>query len=482
MSVGLAASGCNMASHYESAANVGASRVELTPQFKDTDDTELMARLGNKPAARVVDNKGRPLPKRAQPAPKRVAAFKADKIEARALESAYSPPTTPKTVDAQALRSTVDGRSEFASTYDSNVLALNDAFTNKEDYHRTVAEIENTVSARCRRILAETGIATTLLRSPTITANIDTSENYGIAASYDFVDLQRANLQEELAIAQCYRAAVSVKLTQLLVTSTQSLTRAGFLAKANALRKARRSFVGIRGRINTAVNDGTLTMLRATTLRQYMDQISTGEARARGEAARREVVDRILNRSFKDLDRQLVAAEARIHDIEARARTADAIKVRGQVSYGGQTDLGLGTNQTAVLAGGRNTELRGTLQVSVRLGAFSKRRHELEEVARSARQAQHLEKDSGVLWRAGELARANKRVLANLRKQRQDIVRALKQAQSNSRRVNRALEDDLLMPQLRARIDVLALKANLAGLDATIADTVRIERKLKFKN
>lgn len=504
---GLTLSACNPASHYESAANIGKSRVELAPLLTEDDlVSEPKARQQRKSVTPTV--KTRPVVRRAESGAakqKTALAKPGEKSELRpsllavltGKKQAAAKDVQPKggvetdldlnkaitTTHAFAANGKQADLSKWSDLRRMNVQALEDAFRPNGDYFRTVKQIENTSSAKCRRILAETGITTTLLRSPSLSANIDDDANYGFGASFDFVDLQRANLEEELALARCYRLAIGTRLTQLLVSSSQALTRSGYLAKAHVLRSKRGQFRQIRQEIEGSVATGNLTLLHATTLRQYLDQVATGEAKARGEASRREIVDRLIKRSFKGLDKQLVSAERRIADIERRRRTVDAIKVRGQLSYGNKANFGTDTSGgsfSSTSNSGRE-EVSGTVQVSLRLGAFYKRRHELENVLQESSGAQHFEVDSGIFWRTSEMAKANERALSNLHVQRRELLRAIAQAERNARQVAKEYAEDLIMPRLRAKIDLISLRANLAGINATIADTKRINKKLRYK-
>lgn len=477
--------GCNYASHYESAANVGKSRVELTPLYSDSDDLSLApAPKAKRPVVRRADVKtvsaayapaGKPPKSRLFASITPPSAGDDTQLTMEPLE-----PSIPETRgDATRKQSggTVEGKVGLRATVDKGIVTLEDAFAKHNGSYRTTQQINHTLSARCRLVLANTGISTAILRSPTLSGNIDTDANYGIGLSFDFVDLKRADLQEELALAKCYHIAISVKMTQLLVSSSQSLTRSGFLAKAQQLRKAAPQLKRYRRQIGAALNSGNLTETRAAILRQYIDQMRSNEAKARGEASKRELVDRMLKRGFANLDSQLVAAERRVHDIQARIRTVGAVTLRGEVNYGGSTDLS--TNGSTL--SGHNGELSGSLKVAVRLGALSERRHQLEEVARRARVDALSEQDVGVLWRTAELAKANDRGLNALYAVRRDLKAGLKQARRNTRRVPTAFEEDLFMPRMRARIDILILQADLAGVNATIADTKRINAKLRFK-
>ncbi len=356
--------------------------------------------------------------------------------------------------------------------------ALRQAFRPNSEFRMSTAQIENVVSARCRRILADTGIETEILRSPTLSGNVTTDKDFGIGASFDFIDLKRANLKEELALARCYRNVVTLKLSQLLVTSSQASTRAGYLAKARILGSGRGEFSKIKRSINNAVNNGIITGSRAAILRQHLSQARLEEAKARSEASRREIVDRILNKNFKDLDQNLITADRRIYDIEERMRTVDAIKIRGSINYNVIDQNGTPLVRPIT---GRSSGVTGKINLSIRLGAFSRRRQELERISRNARVEQNYEEESGTLWRINELAKSNKSMLSGLYQQRAQLQKALNEATRNSRASDAEFEEELVPARIRGRIDALSLRANLAGVNATIEDIKAVNLKLRFR-
>ncbi len=360
----------------------------------------------------------------------------------------------------------------------TNREAIKAAFRSNNEFYRSAGEIENTLSAQCRKILADTGIQTGILRSPTLSANVTSDKDFGIGASYDFVDLKRANLQEELALARCARTAVTVKLSQLLVTSSQASIRAGYLAKAASLRKGRREFSRIARSISGALNEGGITGSQAATLRQHLNGVKLEEAKARSEASRREIVDQILSKSFRSLDQNLIAADRRIHDIEERMRTADVFKIRGSINYNAVDASGSPLIRPIT---GRDNGVTGKIKISVRLGAFSKRRHKLEQISRGSRVDQHYEKETGALWRTKELAQVNRMMLSGLKQQRTIVRNALAEAKRNARVVDSEYEEELVLARIRGRIDVMRLKAELVGITATISDVKMMNRKLRFQ-
>ncbi len=357
----------------------------------------------------------------------------------------------------------------------SNGEALAAAFRSNSEFYRGTGEIKQELSSRCRRILSDTGIETASLRSPTVSANLTSDYDYGFGASYDFIDLKRANLKEELALARCLRSSLSIKLTQLMVTSSQSSTRAGYLARARILRKNRSEFLKIKRAISNGLNRGVLTVSRASSLRQHLNQAMSAEARARSEASRRMIVDRILKKNFRALDHRIVASERRVHDIQERMRTVDAFKLRGSISY----NIHNQGDPTIVRA--ESAGVTGKVKLSIRLGAFSKRRHNLEQISREARVDGYSEAESGAFWRTNQMVSANQQMISGLRKQRVDVNRALTQARHNTVNPGVEYEEELLPARIRGRIDAINLTATMAGIDATIADMKSMNSKLRYQ-
>lgn len=327
----------------------------------------------------------------------------------------------------------------------------------------------------CQRILAEAGIESTILRSPSLKGSVNSDKDLNIGASYDLVDLRRANLKEELAAVRCVRDSVAAKLSQLLVTSNQSLSGAGYMAQSRVLDSHEPDIRRIDRDISSNLNEGLLTRVRAESLRQYLQQLRSKSAKMEGEASRRTAVDRLRQQSFLDLDRQLAAAEQRIHEIEERVRTADAVQFKTTVDYSQRGD---DSDDITISEDG---EVSAKIAVSMRLGAFRPRRYELEEIARQSRVDSLYEVNRGALWQTQEIARSHVSVLSSLKKQRHNVAKALVSARTNARKGASSYEPEMVAARLKAKIDVLKLKAELAGLDATISDTKRWNSKLSFR-
>lgn len=329
-------------------------------------------------------------------------------------------------------------------------------------------------SARCRQILAQAGLDATMLRSPTVSATLDQDGRGGMSVGYDVLDVRRARMKVELAQVQCDRYEASVRLAQLLVTSTQALSRAGYLAKANYLARNRSALKRVQRRAVVAVNQGLVTVHASNAIRQRINTVIGQEARTRGEAERREVVDGIQVKSVRNVDQKLLVYERRIYELKKALRRTDAfeVSINGGYNYDSQDD------PFSVDAG---NDLYAKVKVGVRLGVFHPDRSSFEEELKASRMDALYEANTGALWRADRLSGVNGRVLRNLQMQRKQVASALKEARRTVAASAGADDPWLVSSGLRSRIDIVALGAELAGLDATIADVARLDRKLRFK-
>ena len=343
------------------------------------------------------------------------------------------------------------------------------------DGRTKLERITNTVSASCRRILAEAGIDTTLLRSPTLNGSINSDEDISLGASYDLLDLHRANLTEELAAVRCARDDAAAKLAHLLVTSSHSHSQAGYRAKAEHLNASRSEIASIKRDIDAGLEEGNLTVFRATALRQGVRNLEAEAARAEGEANKRHIVRHIQGQSYKDLDTRLAEAEQRMQEIERKMRSSDALKFKTSIDYSRRGD----SSDDVTIS--RDGEVTAKISVAVRLGAYSPHRYELEDVALQARSASLHEANRGLLWRSQEAARVNKTVVSSLQQQRAKLMTALAAAQESARAGAGGDQSELLDAALKGRIEVVRLGAELAAMNATFADSGYLNQKLTFQ-
>jgi hypothetical protein len=324
--------------------------------------------------------------------------------------------------------------------------------------------------AWCRYLDANARAQSTILRSPTLAADVNDNGNGGINISYDFIDLARANLKEETARIQCQRYLASSRLATMMLVAPQSLTLAGNRAKASYLKSKRGALSSIKQKIKQHITNGDMTVQLATALMQQVELVSSTEHQARAEAQRRQSIGNLGTGSMIGLDTELENAERLLQEVDRRSRSFEAVKVSFSAGYGYQGDSGLTTNSGY-----------GKIKLSYRLGAMSPTRHEYEDIAAEARVAALHETNRGMLWRSNEMSRAIVRALGGLMAQKKQLVRAIADARRNSVLYIKGYENEMLLPQYRGQIDSIALGAQLRGINATILDMRRIERNLRFQ-
>ncbi|MEL6752372.1 MAG: hypothetical protein AAFO70_09860, partial [Pseudomonadota bacterium] len=127
-------------------------------------------------------------------------------------------------------------------------------------------------------------------------------------------------------------------------------------------------------------------------------------------------------------------------------------------------------------------DLYAKVKMSVRTGALRARRAALEDELEQARIDGLSEEETGVFWRAEALRTANAATLRSLVGQRQELAAAMAAVRRNRALASGSGETDLIALDLRSRVDSIAYAADIAGLDATIADTRRLDSKLRFRN
>ncbi len=328
----------------------------------------------------------------------------------------------------------------------------------------------NRNSAWCRYLDANARAQGAILRSPTISGDINDGGNGGVSVSYDFVDLARARLKEETAEAQCRRFLVSNKLARMMIIAPQSLTLAGNRARADYLKSKRNELNSIKRKIKRHITNGEMTVQLGTALIQHAETVASVEHRARAEVLRRQAIGKLERGSTLGLDSELENSERVLQAIGRRSRSLEAVKVSISAGYGYQGDSGIRSNSGY-----------GKIKLSYRLGAINPVRQEYEDIAAKARVEALYEENRGVLWRSNEMSQAVSRARAGLVAQRKQLKSAIAEARSNMALYVKGYEIEMLQPRYRGQIDAIALQAELLGINATLIDMARVERSLRFK-
>ncbi len=327
-----------------------------------------------------------------------------------------------------------------------------------------------TNSAWCRYVDANARAQSAILRSPTIAADINDEGNGGVSVAFDFVDLARAKLKEKTAQAQCKRYVISNRLARTMLIAPQSLTLAGNRAKADYLHGQRSTLNLIKRKIKTHIARGEMTVQLGTALIQHAETVALAEFRAKAEADRRASIGKLDTGRMIGLDQELEAAERTLQEIDRRQRSIEAIKVSVSAGYGYQGDSGI-----------QSSNGYGKIKLSYRIGALSPTRNEYEDIAAKARVDALHETNRGILWQSSEMSQAIMRAHDGLVTQRAQLLKALAEAKRNTALYVKGYEIEMLQPRYRAKIDEVAIVAELKGINATLIDMRRVGRNLQFK-
>lgn len=328
-------------------------------------------------------------------------------------------------------------------------------------------------SAWCRYLDARANAKNALLYSPTVSASIDDRQTANAKISYDVVDLARANLEKKSADASCARHYAADRITRMLYMTPQSLTYAGNLERANYLATMGPELAAISRRIRNHVSNGEMTAQLASGLTQYIETVRSLEYQARAEAHRREAVKFFSEGSMTGLDRQLIDAERALQEVDRRSRSLEALSVNVSAGVGrdGENEENLFTKESAY----------AKVTVSYRLGAISPARSNYERLAEEARLEALHEEGQGSLWYSREMAEAINRAREGLLVQKRNVVAAIAEAQSNSKKLTPGYEIELYQSIYRAKVDVIKLTSDLRGIEGTLADIDKVERSLRFE-
>lgn len=327
--------------------------------------------------------------------------------------------------------------------------------------------------AWCRYLDARAEAKNAILLSPTLSGSFDDDSSATVKVSYDLLDFKRAQLERQSAQASCDRYVSSTRISQMMFIVPQQLTYAGNLEKANYLGSKRGELESLKNRIRRHVDSGEMTAQLAAGLVQYIETIRSLEHHARAEAHRRETLGVLDPGSMQGLDTQLTNSERALQQVDRQLRSLEAMSVT--VAAGVNRRDG----QDGAFFNDQSTYAR--VSFSYRLGAASPRRHHYEDLAEQARIDALTEPGLGVLWRTSELASALKRAREGLVVQRDAINAAIAEARSNAAKFSEGYEIDLYQSKYRAQVDVIKLTADLRGIEATLSDIDKVEKKLRFQ-
>ena len=176
---------------------------------------------------------------------------------------------------------------------------------------------------------------------------------------------------------------------------------------------------------------------------------------------------------MQGLDQELTDAERTLQEIDRMRRSVDAVSVNlsaGVIRDSRDDDVLFNENSTYA-----------KLTVSYRLGAINPNRSAYERIAEDARVEALRETGHGSLWYTREMASAMTRVREGLLVQRERLKSAIVEARSNAQKFSEGYEIAIYQSKYRAQVDVIKLTSELRGLEGTLVDIDKVERKLRFR-
>ena len=330
---------------------------------------------------------------------------------------------------------------------------------------------ESESSAWCRYLKEDSAAEATILRSPTVSGNVDDGGKAAVSLGLSVSSFAKAGLLEKAAQVKCRRYLAESGLQKLAFITPQGLTAAGFRAKSVSILVRKADLDELRQQIKYELRRGNITVEKATSLSVLIDQIDAEGNAAKSQADRRlaEDFDKPLGAAI--LGEDLIKAEAELEDINNRIRTTDAMDVSLSAGWNGSAfDDGLDV---------QNDSFSGKISFSIKLGAVSPQRFAHERRAKEARLRAIRDQEGGTLWQIQMLHRAHTRALSGLSESRTKLNEALAEAVKLVTVLGSVQSPEFAGTLIAAKIQVIRLLADRAAIDGSIKE---IEQNMKRLN
>lgn len=328
----------------------------------------------------------------------------------------------------------------------------------------------NPRSQWCRYLDNDAAARATILRAPTVSADINNDGRKSAGLSYDVMDIARARLIETTAEAKCRRYQANAALNRIVVIAPNDLTRAGYAAKAKLISRRSSSLQAIKTLVKRELRTGNLDRTQATTLTLAADKVLSDGAQAASEAAKRQGGAAYDMKNVSNLAAQLFKAERDLADINSNIRSADAVSVNLE---GGWRE-GFIQNGLRV----QKNSLFGGVKFSVKLGAFNPARTSYETAANRARINALRSEPGSIFWKVNELISAHQRARSGLVTSRNQLT----SARVNAARLKATLpanDPAYLAHRYKTEIEIIKLDAEIAGINSSIRQLDLNLRKLR---
>ncbi len=326
-------------------------------------------------------------------------------------------------------------------------------------------------SAWCRYLREDSAAEATILRSPTLSGNVDDGGKAALSLGLSASSFAKARLIEKAAILKCQRYLAETGLQKLAFISPQGLTAAGFRAKSNRILAQRPALLKMRNQVKAELKNGNLNADLATSLTVAIDQLIADGNAAKSQADRRLIDDYGKPQGAQTLGQDLLRAEADLEDLNNQIRSADAMDV---TLSAGWNDSGIGDGFDTP-----RDSFSGKVSFSVKLGALAPKRFEHERRAKEARLSAIRDQEGGALWQIAVLRKANERALDGLSESRAKLNEALAEV-TNLISVLKTVQNSEIQPTiLAARIQAVRLEAERAAVDGSIHEINENIKRLK---
>lgn len=325
---------------------------------------------------------------------------------------------------------------------------------------------------QCEFLREDALAQTDIMRSPTLRGSVNDSGKASMVVGMSLTDIGKADVVEDQANVRCRLYMAEAGLKKIVFLSPQGLTSAGYRAKADSILARRKSLLDLKQQARRAMMRGDIDREKATGLLAAIDKLMADASAARSQADRR--TNDLLGAKDRAsiLGRELMRAEADLHDLNSRMRTFDAVDV--SVSAGWNDDLnnqGLSTSKDS---------FSSKINFSVKLGALLPSRFDHEERAKAAR-LKALTEEGGMMWQVNTLRLAHERAIEGLVASQRELDGAIAEARKLSAQLTGVANPEFAGARIAARVQVAALEADRAGVAGSIAEIRRNLARLNVK-
>ena len=306
-----------------------------------------------------------------------------------------------------------------------------------------------------------------VLQSPILGSSYDAQGKAEASLGLSYSNFHRASLLKDRAEVECHRYMAQTALQNLVFTTPQNLTKAGFRAKADAIDAEKFELARLRQNVRGHMDKGDINREKATALLMLIDQLHADGQSARSQADRRMPNDGQGERPAHQLGNDLLRAEYDLDQVDSEIRTAENFDVGAQATYSQYMDgTPAGVNANTLGFGGKVT-------FSMKLGVVDPRRFEHERLATAAKLRAIRDESPGTISQARDLSSSQQQAIAGLEESRRQLIEASSEAKHLLESLADVEQSEFEGAKLNARFQILKLKSDQAAVDGSLADIRR---------